>query len=79
MKASEFCYWLQGYFEIDADSSGELNQEQVATIKRHLQLVFVHDIDPSQGSPEHQQTLQSIHDGKIGGGVDPVTGAIYRC
>ena len=67
MKATEFCYWLQGYFEIDAESSKPgiyLTGEQVELIKRHLSLVFVHDIDPQAGPPEYQQTLNNIHGGK---------------
>jgi hypothetical protein len=82
MKASEFCFWLQGYFEISGstpEEPGAINSQQSAMIQRHLALVFKHDIDPQQGTPEHQSELQSIHDGKPKiGGVGP-NGEIYRC
>ena len=38
MNAQDFCYWLQGYFEIAGNNS--MTDEQVAVIKEHLQLVF---------------------------------------
>ena len=67
MKAVEFCYWLQGYFELtNNDGDGlpiELNIEQVGMIQRHLALVFKHDIDPNQGPADLQAELQKIHDG----------------
>lgn len=91
MKATEFCYWLQGYFEIAGQAPGlrvdamrpdavALTRAQVDMIKRHLALVFVHDIDPQAGDPEHQSTLQSIHDGGPArpGGTGP-NGEIVRC
>jgi hypothetical protein len=66
MKASEFCYWLQGYFEITHQSGGPANlaltYQQTAMIERHLALVFKHDLDPKQGTPKHQAELQKIHD-----------------
>lgn len=79
MKASEFCYWLQGYFELSEDQTPlceGLNSNAVDTIKRHLSLVFVHDLDPSQVA----EKLQEIHDGKKPqiGGTGP-NGEIYRC
>lgn len=58
MKATEFCYWLQGMFEITDPES--LDHEQLTCIKKHLQLVFVHDIDPSYPK-EQQDKLNSIH------------------
>ena len=68
MKASEFCYWLQGYFEIKKANTGapvdlSISQKQAEIIMNHLALVFKHDLDPQQGSPEHQAVLQAIHDG----------------
>lgn len=66
MKATEFCYWLQGYFELDRVSSTPekyLTGEQVEVIQRHLALVFKHDIDPQAGSSQHQQQLNNIHGG----------------
>jgi hypothetical protein len=81
MKASEFCYWLQGFFEIENERNPnvDLTKKQADVIQRHLALVFKHDIDPSQGTPEHQAELQAIHDGKSKiGGTGP-NGEIFRC
>jgi hypothetical protein len=88
MKATEFCYWLQGYFEIsDAFSEAGLTNDdgsvvppegisplQTEIIRRHLALVFKHDIDPKAGSPEYQAELQAIHDGSAN-----LAGKIMRC
>lgn len=66
MTAVQFCYWLQGYFEIGGstpEEPGAINSQQSAMIQRHLALVFKHDIDPKQGPPAHQAALQALHDG----------------
>lgn len=70
MKAEAFCYWLQGLFELG--NPKELDERQTTQIKRHLALVFKHDIDPQQGTPEHQAELQAIHDGQL-------DSELYRC
>lgn len=61
MKAVEFCYWLQGMFEI-ADPK-ELNEHQTECIKRHLNMVFYHEIDKLYPEGE-QQHLNELHDPK---------------
>lgn len=38
MNPRDFCYWLQGFFEIS--KSNQLSDIQVEEIKNHLQLVF---------------------------------------
>lgn len=65
MTSRDFVFWLQGYFEISELT--ELNEKQIKVIKRHLDLVFAHDIDPSLGDKEHQEKLQDIHDGDTTG------------
>lgn len=45
MTSRDFAYWLQGFFEIS--ETDELNIKQVKMIKAHLNLVFKHEIDPS--------------------------------
>ena len=83
MKASEFCYWLQGYFEIA--SSGEkvddqLRPAQIAVIKAHLAMVFKHELDQQHGTPEHQAELQSIHDAVKAEILNTGPGGkVYRC
>lgn len=37
MRTSDFCYWLQGYFELSG--AKELNTHQVNEIKKQLQTV----------------------------------------
>jgi hypothetical protein len=87
MTTTEFCYWLQGFFEIQAASDNpgrQLSPKQVEIIQRHLSLVFKHDIDPKAGSPAHQEVLQGIHDGTLGpswptGLVTRPSGTVFRC
>jgi hypothetical protein len=58
MKSVEFCYWLQGMFELTEPK--ELNAEQTELIRKHLAMVFVHEIDKSY--PEKQQSvLNNLH------------------
>jgi hypothetical protein len=79
MKASEFCYWLQGFFELRSASSPvkAIDGHQAAMIERHLSLVFLHDLDPQQVA----EKLQETHDGKkpatIGG--TGLNGELMRC
>lgn len=84
MTAVNFCYWLQGFFEIReaaGDPSGVVNSKQVEIIKRHLSLVFVHDIDPKAGPPEHQKKLNDIHSPLTvtSGGVTVGKDVVVRC
>lgn len=69
MTAREFCYWLQGYFElrqteVETPVVIRLTDAQVVQIRAHLALVFQHDIDPSvdKGDAALAQKLQSVHD-----------------
>jgi hypothetical protein len=59
MKSESFVYWLQGYFEIAQPT--EIGPDETEMIKRHLNLVFKHEIDPSMGDEKHQQVLNEIH------------------
>lgn len=61
MTSREFCYWLQGLFELSETKS--LDEKQTELIRRHLNMVFAHEIDPSAGTPEHQAKLSALHDG----------------
>lgn len=67
MTSRDFCYWLQGFFEVDQAGQLEGNQiltePQVEVIKKHLNMVFYHEIDPSMGDKEHQGKLQALHQG----------------
>lgn len=80
MTSRDFCYWLQGYFEVYYAGMGERSSErltgielsgkQVENIKKHLAMVFRHEIDPSFG--KDQATLTKIHQGIEPGQVDPL-------
>lgn len=59
MMCRDFVYWLQGALEV-SDPKG-LTSEQLDVVKRHLALVFVHEIDPSAGGPEVQAKLNEVH------------------
>lgn len=77
MTSRDFCYWLQGHFELT--NPQELSARETTLIKQHLALVFKHEIDPSM--PDLTGELQAIHDGKPIpqiGGVSP-SGEVYRC
>lgn len=52
MNPTEFCYWLQGYFELREGNSA-LTEGQTEIIKDHLQLVFKKD------TPDRNQTTHS--------------------
>lgn len=62
MKAVEFCYWLQGLFELGNPQT--LDAAQTDLIKRHLAMVFKHEIDPSYGKADAQAALSAIHSAK---------------
>ena len=38
MTPEQFCYWLNGFF--DLTDSKELNEEQVKVLRSHLDLIF---------------------------------------
>lgn len=64
MESRSFVYWLQGFYELSGLPLGApLTGEQSDSIRRHLALVFKHEIDPSAGGPEHQSELDAIHGG----------------
>ena len=60
MTSQAFVYWLQGFFEISGET--EMTKEQCEIVKDHLNMVFVHEIDPS--IPDPKGKLQEAHDGK---------------
>lgn len=61
MTSVQFCFWLQGFFELQGPH--KIRPDQVELIKKHLNMVFYHEIDPSYGSTEHQKKLSEIHSG----------------
>jgi hypothetical protein len=67
MTSRDFCYWLQGYFEINSNQPRpqeyceSLNSEQIKMIRNHLAMVFKHEIDPSFGDEKKQDDLHKLH------------------
>lgn len=59
MTSRDFCYWLQGFYEISNPTT--IGEKETDMIKRHLALVFIHEIDPSMPDPDGK--LQAVHDG----------------
>jgi hypothetical protein len=88
MRSRDFCFWLQGYLEIASAEkpttpamTPTLTTEQLECVRRHLALVFKHEIDPSMGGPEHQTELDAVHkppQKPAIGGVDQ-HGNVIRC
>ncbi len=70
MTSRDFCYWLQGFFEIS--EARDLTEAQTTQLKKHLSLVFAHEIDPKMGNKTHQDELNSIH-------TDPTKHFVVRC
>ena len=62
MTSRDFCYWLQGAFELGLLENP--TKEQMQLVKKHLNLVFKHEIDPSMGDEDHQSELNEIHNEK---------------
>jgi len=70
--ARDFCFWLQGFFEIAEaqggvwnESTRVINSGQIDCIQAHLNLAFKHDIDPqiNKGLSEVEVTaLDTIHE-----------------
>jgi len=46
MQSIDFCYWLQGWFELEEPKN--MNSTQLQTISEHLALVFEYDAQPNR-------------------------------
>lgn len=60
MTSRDFCYWMQSLFEVAELKT--LNEKQMETVRCHLAMVFIHEIDPSFPAGQ-QDALQEAHDG----------------
>lgn len=62
MTSRDFCFWLQGFFEISKDNF--LDEEQTNIVKKHLAMVFIHEIDPSMSNKKldqiHAQSVSNV-------------------
>lgn len=60
MTPQEFCYWLQGHFELASKAESlSLNDYQVRQIRNHLKMVFIHTIDTQAG--DKADLLDALH------------------
>jgi hypothetical protein len=71
-EALRFCVWLRDVLS----GATELTPAQTEQVKKHLALVFTHEIDPSAGAPKHQAALNAIHAPATS---RPPGGTVYRC
>lgn len=74
MTSRDFCYWLQGFFEITGPRP-TIDETQAKMIREHLALVFQHD--PSVNQPPDQQRPKSALDIFAPSGFDPTTVRSY--
>lgn len=78
MTSRDFCYWAQGFFEIANPQEG-LTPQQTELIKKHLNMVFFHEIDPSYSKdPKHLAALQKIHDGLNKPVMEDITDQVHQ-
>ena len=59
MTSRDFAFWLQGFFEVS--NPNIIGPKETEMIKKHLNLVFKHEIDPSMGDEKHQILLNETH------------------
>lgn len=72
MTSRDFCYWLQGYFEVA--NPDVIHMDKIEMIKKHLNLVFIHEIDPSMGDKKEQDKLNKVHN------TNPIDESkLFRC
>jgi hypothetical protein len=70
MQSRDFVYWLQGYLELSKESKG-MSEAQVECLRKHLAMVFVHEIDPSMPNKKLDELHKTSHS-------DPLH-TVYRC
>lgn len=81
MTSRDFCFWLQGFFEINnaATSNSGLTPSQTELVQQRLALVFKHEIDPSMIDAEHQAMLNEIrYPGSQFGATDGIDFSLVR-
>lgn len=76
MTSTNFCYFLQGYLELNNPKT--ISKEKLTRIKGHLKLAFRDDIDSSMGNKEHQDKLNEIHTFTPGGSVTEYAGSLFN-
>lgn len=72
MTSRDFCFWFQGFLEVGKPQV--ITAEQVDLIQRHLNLVFVHEIDPSYTPDQKKQEIMNQIHGGFGIPNDQIVG-----
>jgi hypothetical protein len=62
MRARDFVFWLQGFFELEEPAT--LGPPQVELVRKRLALVFEHEIDTEMDDAAHQKKLDATHHGE---------------
>ncbi len=76
MTSRDFCYWMQGAIELNGSTS--FNADQVKVIQDHLNMVFIHEIDPS--IPDPAGKIAAAHAAsKPPKGPGPLSDIVMRC
>ena len=75
MNSIDFCYWLQGYFELSDVKM--LDAKRVEILKNHLNLVFKHEMDPlrERETTTSVDVLNEVHSGIY----KPINDELLRC
>ena len=77
MNMQDFCYWLQGFFEIN--DSNQLTPKQVDVIREHLNLVFKHVVGAPVAHVKPATPVSPPFTGGAGGaGVQGIVGPIAK-
>ena len=67
MTSRDFCYFLQGFFEISSmQGEVKITDAQARIIQAHLNLVFKHEIDPENFKDKSEKEIkiyEEIHKG----------------
>ncbi len=78
MKTTEFCYWLQGYFELGGNT---LTAKQIAIVNAHLDLVFKY-MQLTKAKPDAGSNFCFLLKGMLYGGhpdVQVIKSELSKC
>lgn len=64
MTPEQFCYWLQGLFELRENSDAPLSARQTQVVQDHLQLVF-QKVTPTRPAEEAPKRVRRITQGNL--------------
>tara|TARA_R110002020_G_scaffold441478_2_gene652256 strand:+ start:1706 stop:1930 length:225 start_codon:yes stop_codon:yes gene_type:complete len=74
MNSIDFCYWLQGFFELSGTET--LTDDQLEIIKNHLNLAFVHQINPLKENGKSLKEKQEFMEEHLSPSANDT---VFRC